>query len=153
DRCVACHGKLSLNPTSLLRPSHTQFLKNDGTFDETVLGDVSEVPGYSIPWGKTSLGRILDALTNYTMPPRGNLPVLNKPSGNMLPEVGTPHMTDAERKYFINSLNERKKRESCPITTSKWGTDEKNSKPLSYNYSKAANFCSDQGMRIPTRSQ
>jgi len=153
DRCVTCHGKLSLNPTSVLRGSHTQFLKNDGKLDPNVLGDISEVAAYNIPEGKTSIGRILDSLTNYAMPPRGNLPVINTPSSNLFPEVGTPHMTDAERQYLIRALNRLQKRNNCPVKNMVSMIFSRSQKPVIEKFADAASDCEKHGKRIPTRKQ
>jgi len=153
DRCVTCHGKISFNPTSLLRTAHTQFLDNDGSLDRAKLGDISEIPPYSIPIGRTSLGRVLSELTGYTMPPRGNLPVFNKPSESLLPELGTPHMTDMERQYLIHALNQIVQQERCPIENQELVKNPKTGKPSLLAYGEAAKSCQEKNMRIPTRTQ
>lgn len=153
DRCVTCHGKLSFNPTSILRTAHTSFLNNDGSLDTSNLGDISEIPAYSIPTGRTSLGRVLSDLTGYTMPPRGNLPVFNKPSESLLPEMGTPHMTDMERQYLIRALNQKVQQDLCPIEEQEWVKDSKTGKASLQSYRDAAKSCDEKNMRIPTRLQ
>ncbi len=153
DRCVACHGKLSFNPTSLLRPAHEQFLRNDGSLDLSILGDMSEIEPYEMPKGKTSIPRILDALTNYTMPPRGELPILNRPSDSLFPQVGTPHMTAAERQYLIQVLNARVGRENCPPTQFVSVSLSATSGPALFSFAEAAEQCERRGMRVPTHKQ
>ncbi len=153
DRCVTCHGKLSFNPTSLLRPVHEQFLSNDGTFDLSILGDMSEIEQSQLPAGKTSIPRMVDALTGYTMPPRGNLPVISTPSDRLLPKVGTPHMTTAERQYLVNVLNQQMRRENCPLKTFTPVAFLKSGKPALSTFASASKACEALGMRIPTRKQ
>ncbi len=153
DRCVTCHGKLSFNPTSVLRPGHHQFLNNSGNLDRAVLGDMSELEPNKMPESKTSLGRIMEALSNYTMPPRANLPVINHPSNTLLPEIGTPEMTVPERNFAIRALKAWIQKENCPPR--KWTqlSDAKTKKPYVANYADVANQCGANGMRVPTAKQ
>lgn len=153
DRCVTCHGKLSINPTSVLRPAHEQFLNNDGSFDYSVLGDMSEIELGQMPRGKTSIPRILDALTNYTMPPRGTIPVLSTPSDRLLPKMGTPHMTPQERQYIISTLNQKMRADNCPVKEFVPMTFTSFGKSVNVKYKAAAKACEQFGMRMPTRKQ
>ncbi len=153
DRCVTCHGKLSWNPTSVLRPAHQQFLKNDGTFDLSVLGDMTEIEPYQMPAGKTSIPRMVDALSGYTMPPRGWLPVISTPSEKLLPKVGTPHMSGPERQYLITVLNQKMARENCSPKSFELVNFVQGKKPALAEYKLAAQTCADRGMHLPNRKQ
>jgi hypothetical protein len=151
DRCVTCHGKLSFNPTSVLRSSHSQFLNNNGTLDLTVLGDMGDIQPYEMPKGKTSIGRVLDSLTGYTMPPRGSIPVISKPSDRLLPKLGTPHMTDPERQFLIGALKQRLALENCPPKEFTAIAFARRGKAVDATFKDAVKACEERGMRLPNR--
>jgi hypothetical protein len=67
--------------------------------------------------------------------------------------MGTPHMTDAERKFIIGFLNEEMKRESCPVKSFSPLVGVKSGQTVARGYAEAARGCAAAGKRIPTRKQ
>jgi len=157
DRCTTCHGKLGahafVNPTETFRPFHQQFLNNDGTFDLSILGDMSEIEPYQMNSRKTSIPRMVDALSAYTMPPRGWLPLVSTPSDKYLPKLGTPHMSGPERQYLINVLNQKMARDNCSPKKFELVNFTQGKKPALAEYKLAAETCAKRGMHLPTRKQ
>lgn len=148
DRCVACHGKMSFNPTSPLRAGHNQFLNNDGSFDAAWIGDANGIIDYRQTKERDTYSQILSAITSGMMPTHSGLfPVISHPSDRYLPKFGSPHMTDAERRTVVRYLNYKLGRQNCPVS-SYWTSD---SSPK--NFADAARQCQDVKKAIPTIKQ
>lgn len=157
--CVACHGKVDIgatdvlktavspilfpppDPRRLIRSQHTQFLNNDGSLDQTVVGDDKEITKSQLPENKTTIGRIMQSVASGLMPPRKALMGIH------------PKLTEGERDDLVTWLGQASKAQGCPAKEWTSIVFVKSQQPVVYTLGQAAGSCGSLGMRVPTIRQ